>query len=165
MAPRMTREGRGALEARRPFGRFPLGFAPVLIVLGSLALASSGPYFPLVLLLLVLVLLLAPGIRGSVAAGGLAPRGALEARLTPEGKEKELLRALERLEEITAARAALETPLSIAEAEGMLATLASAGHVEVRARDGTLAYALRAADRREAGPKKIAADPDVGSLG
>ena len=164
----MKQAGRGAVWTRRPFGRFPLGLAPVLIALGFLALASSGPYFPLfplIPLLFVFVFFVAPGIRRFVARGGLDSHGPLEARLTPDRKEKELLRVLDRREEITAARAALETPLSIAEAERILTKLASGGHVEVRARDGTLVYALRAADRREAGPKKIRAGADVGLLG
>jgi predicted ArsR family transcriptional regulator len=77
-------------------------------------------------------------------------------RSDPDRREKELLRALERHEEITAARAAMETSLSIAQAEEMLAKLVSGGHVEVRARAGTLAYALHEADRRDAGPKELA---------
>lgn len=77
-----------------------------------------------------------------------------------DGGEKELLRALERNEEITAARAALETTLSVSEAEKMLAKLAGGGHVEVRARDGHLTYALRAADRRGVGPKELAGAED-----
>jgi DNA-binding IclR family transcriptional regulator len=57
-------------------------------------------------------------------------------------KEKELLEALVRHGEITAARAALETSLSVAEAEEMLSGLASNGHVRLSATDGRLAYAL-----------------------
>jgi hypothetical protein len=37
----------------------------------------------------------------------------------------------------------------------MLAKLASGGHVEVRAHDGTLTYGLRAADRRGGRPKEL----------
>jgi predicted ArsR family transcriptional regulator len=57
-------------------------------------------------------------------------------------KEKELLEALERHGEITAARAALETSLSVTEAEEMLSDLANNGHVRVSAREGRLSYAL-----------------------
>jgi hypothetical protein len=147
---------RGTVYARRPFGRFPLGFAPVIAILGFVALASSGPYFPLVPLFFVLAFFVAPRL------GRTEPRGSprfgrvQEARSGPDGREKELLRALERHEEITAARAAMETSLSIAQAEEMLAKLASGGHIEVRARAGTLTYALHAADRREAWPKELA---------
>jgi hypothetical protein len=151
--------GRGALYARRPFGRFPLGFAPVLVVLGFVALASSGsyfPFFPLVPLFFVFMFFVAPRLGRTVPRGSPRFGGVQEARSDPNGREKELLRALERHEEITAARAAMVTSLSIAQAEEMLAKLASGGHVEVRARAGTLAYALHAADRREAGPKELA---------
>ena len=151
--------GRGALYARRPFGRFPFGFAPVLVVLGFVALASSGsyfPFFPLVPLFFVLAFFVAPRLGRTLPRGSPRFGGVQEAQSDTDGREKELLRALERHEEITAARAAMETSLSIAQAEEMLAKLASGGHVEVRARAGTLAYALHAADRREAGPKELA---------
>ena len=151
--------GRGALYARRPFGRFPFGFAPVLVVLGFVALASSGsyfPFFPLVPLFFVLAFFVAPRLGRSVPRGSPRFGSVQEVRSDPDRREKELLRALERHEEITAARAAMETSLSIAQAEEMLAKLASGGHVEVRARAGTLAYALHAEDRREAGPKELA---------
>ena len=160
----MKPAGRWAVQVRRPLGRFPLGFAPVLIFLGFLMLASAGPYFPffpLVPLLFVLVFV-APAV-GRSAARGVGSRGAPEVRPARDGGEKELLRALERNEEITAARAALETTLSVSEAEKMLTKLAGGGHVEVRARDGHLTYALRAADRRGVGPKKLAGPRDLPS--
>jgi hypothetical protein len=61
-------------------------------------------------------------------------------------KEKELLEVLERYGEITATRAALETSLSVAEAEERLSELAKNGHVQVSAYRGTLAYAMWAED-------------------
>jgi hypothetical protein len=151
--------GRGPVYARRPFGRFPIGFIPILAILGFVALASSGPYFPffpLVPLFFVFMFFVAPSRR--VPRGKVRPSlgGVQEARSDTDEREKELLRALERYEEITAARAAMDTSLSIAQAEEMLAKLASGGHVEVRARAGTLAYAMHAADRRKAGPKELA---------
>ena len=147
---------RGAVYARRPFGRplrrLQIGFAPLLVVLGFVALASSGPYFsffPLVPLFFVFAFFVAPALGRSMVRGNVSQvLGAAEGRPASNGEEKELLRVLERYEEITAARAALETSLSVLEAEEMLAKLASGGHVEVRAHDGTLAYALRVADRR-----------------
>ncbi len=57
-------------------------------------------------------------------------------------KERELLRALRDHGELTPVRAATETSLSVAEADGMLKELAAAGHLEVRARSGGLFYAL-----------------------
>jgi hypothetical protein len=123
------------------------------------ALASSGPYFPffpLVPLFFVFMFFVAPRLGRTLPRGSPRFGGVQEAQSDTDGREKELLRALERHEEITAARAAMKTSLSIAQSEEMLAKLASGGHVEVRARAGTLAYALHAADRREAGPKELA---------
>jgi len=59
-----------------------------------------------------------------------------------EGKEKELLRALREWGELTPTRAAIETSLSVAEADRMLRDLAEGGHLEVRVRGGALFYAL-----------------------
>lgn len=79
---------------------------------------------------------------------GLLARGVSEASETrPEpspgaSPERELLEALRRNGEVTAARAAMETSLSVAAAEAMLGELARAGHLEVRARDGGVFYAL-----------------------
>lgn len=44
--------------------------------------------------------------------------------------------------ELTPARAAMETSLTVAEADGMLKELAEGGHLEVRVRGGGLFYAL-----------------------
>lgn len=57
-------------------------------------------------------------------------------------REKELLRALQDFGELTASQAALETSLSVAEAEQRLKELAEDGHLEVRGRGGGLFYAL-----------------------
>jgi hypothetical protein len=125
---------------------------------GFVALASSGsyfPFFPLVPLFFVLAFFVAPRLGRSVPRGSPRFGSVQEVRADPDRREKELLRALERHEEITAARAAMETSLSIAQAEEMLTKLASGGHVEVRARAGTLAYALHKADRRAGGPKEL----------
>lgn len=159
--------GRGVAYARRPWGRSPWGrsplwFAPILFFAGFLTLASAGsyfPFFPLVPLFFVLFFFAAPAL-GRSATRGLRPRGAPEARPVGDGGEKELLRALARNEEITAARAALETSLGVAEADAMLAKLAAGGHLEVRVREGHLTYALRAADRREVRPRKLASADD-----
>ena len=57
-------------------------------------------------------------------------------------KERELLGALREHGELTPARAAMETSLTVAEADGMLKELAEGGHLEVRVRGGGLFYAL-----------------------
>ena len=56
--------------------------------------------------------------------------------------ERQLLEAIERLGEITPTRAALETTLTVAEADRMLSDLACAGHLEVRVERGRLVYSF-----------------------
>jgi hypothetical protein len=57
-------------------------------------------------------------------------------------KEKELLEALVRRGKLTAVEAALESSLSVEEAERMLQALAVRGHLQVSVEDGRLVYAL-----------------------
>jgi hypothetical protein len=57
-------------------------------------------------------------------------------------KERELLEALRQEGELTPARAAMETSLTVAEADKMLKGLAEGGHLEVRVRGGGIFYAL-----------------------
>ena len=56
--------------------------------------------------------------------------------------EKELLLALGRCGKLTAVEAALESLLSVEEAERMLQELAAKGHLEVSIEHGRLLYAL-----------------------
>ena len=140
--------GRGRRTIRRslPAPLLPLGLL-LFLVLGTLAASPTVfPFFPV----LIVVLFFAIRRRlGQVATwyGGLLAVGMStddSPALPPNkiSKEKELLEALERHGEITVARAALETSLSVAEAEEMLSGLASNGHVRVSTTDGRLAYAL-----------------------
>lgn len=78
---------------------------------------------------------------------GLAEAGSEEVQA--ETKERELLRALREHGELTPARAAMETSLSVADADRMLVKLAEAGHLEVRVRGGGLYYAPWAAPSSE----------------
>jgi hypothetical protein len=121
---------------------FPVVGLAVGVMIFFFAVASFD-FFPFILFFWWLIpIFLVPAI--GLAAGGVA--GLVEARsrrpLDEERKEKELLEALARHGEITAARAALETSLSVSEADRMLSELAKDGHVEVRAREGRLGYAL-----------------------
>lgn len=59
-----------------------------------------------------------------------------------KGAERQLLEAIERYGEVTAARVALETSLTVFEADRMLGELAEKGHLEVSARDGKLLYSF-----------------------
>jgi len=73
---------------------------------------------------------------------GTRPRKRARDSAAEAAKEKELLKAIRRRGSIGAAGAALETSLSISEAEGILSELASEGHIEVRAEGGRLRYYL-----------------------
>ena len=62
---------------------------------------------------------------------------------TPVNREKELLSAIrDNGGSITPAEAAMETSLTIREADAMLSELASAGHVMVESRNNALFYSL-----------------------
>ncbi|MGB3681042.1 MAG: hypothetical protein WA990_01010 [Rubrobacteraceae bacterium] len=65
------------------------------------------------------------------------------------GRERELLGAIKNHGEITPVQAAMETSLTVAEADEMLGGLAEGGHLEVRVRGGGLFYALW--DREDTG--------------
>ncbi len=61
----------------------------------------------------------------------------------PDNKERELLSAIrDNGGSITPAEAAMETSLTVREADKMLSELAGAGHLAVESKDGTLFYAL-----------------------
>ena len=91
-----------------------------------------------------------------VFARGIA--GLVETRSEPpaaNARERELLEALQRRGELTPAQAAMETSLTVNEADKMLEDLAAKGHLEVRVRGGGLFYGLWETDseaaRREIG--------------
>jgi len=56
--------------------------------------------------------------------------------------ERQLLEAIERRGEITPIRAALETTLTVSEADKLLSELAYQGHLDVRVEEGKLIYSL-----------------------
>jgi len=67
-------------------------------------------------------------------------------------KERELLEALREHGELTPAQAAMETSLTVAEADRMLKELTEGGHLDVRVRGGGLFYSLwEREDGEEAG--------------
>jgi hypothetical protein len=128
---------------------FPVVGLAVGVMIFFFAVATFD-FFPFVLFFWWLIpFFLVPAI--GLAARGVADLGEARSRrpLDVERKEKELLEALARRGEITAAKAALETSLSVSEADRMLSELAKDGHVEVRAREGRLSYALWEHDRPE----------------
>jgi hypothetical protein len=72
-----------------------------------------------------------------------AMMGSVDQLATEEAaKEKELLEALWRRGELTAAGVALETSLTVEEAERLLSALAAKGHLEVTVERGKLLYSL-----------------------
>jgi len=79
---------------------------------------------------------------------GLSDGGGREA-IGTNSKERELLGALREHEEITPTQAAMETSLTVEEADGMLKDLAAKGHLDVRVRGGGLFYGLWPAEDAE----------------
>jgi hypothetical protein len=67
----------------------------------------------------------------------------------PNDKERELLKALRDRGELSPAQAAVETSLTVKEADVMLKELAEGGHLEVRVRGGGLSYSLWDYERDE----------------
>ena len=82
--------------------------------------------------------MLVSGITGLVSR---PPKKSVE-NASAETRERELLEALRDLGELTPAQAAMETSLSVSEADEKLKELADGGHLEVRVRGGGLFYAL-----------------------
>lgn len=76
----------------------------------------------------------ARGIAGMADSGGERSRA--------DDRERELLEALRSNGELTPAQAAMETSLTVSQADGMLGELAEGGHLRVRVRGGGLFYSL-----------------------
>ncbi len=85
--------------------------------------------------------LLLRGVAG-LAEGHKEPRG-------QSGKERELLGVLREHEEVSPTQAAMETSLTVEEADDMLKNLAAKGHLEVRVRGGGIFYGLWRAEGAE----------------
>ena len=143
----------GGRRTMVPYGRpFPPRFMMGLVIGGLFLLLVAGSafhFFPLLFLLIWIVPFLVAPAFVAVARGLSGVRARKGGTATEESKERELLEALARRGELSPALAALETSLSVAEANRMLSGLANSGHVEVRAREGRLGYALWERDRRE----------------
>ncbi len=75
--------------------------------------------------------------------------GRTELPSATSGGERELLEALRDRGELTPAEAAMDTSLSVAEADRMLKELAEGGHLNVRVRGGGLFYSLWERDEGE----------------
>ena len=81
-------------------------------------------------------------------AFGLLVRGIAGLSEGPDGpavanaRERELLEALQRRGEMTPTQAAMETSLTVNEADEMLEDLAAKGHLDVKVRGGGMFYGL-----------------------
>jgi uncharacterized membrane protein len=91
----------------------------------------------------------AAGLGFVIAAAALIGKGASDLRrqqravAPPVSKERELLSAIrDNGGSITPAEAAMETSLTVREADRMLSELAGGGHLAVESRDGALFYLL-----------------------
>jgi hypothetical protein len=120
-------------------------------VIFLLVAVSIFSHFPGILLGWMALFILLPmlGFSARRIAPLLERRASAPHVLSEDRKEKELLETLTSYGEITPTQAALESSLSVSEADRMLSELTKNGHLEVRAREGGLVYALWEHDRRE----------------
>jgi hypothetical protein len=105
----------------------------LLFMLGTFLMDLLSPLLPITVLVASIIL-----------AAFLALAGIRQVRHHPSnGVEKQLLMAIRDAEGgITPIEAALDTSLTVDEAEEILSRLADRGHLLVESRDGTLSYAL-----------------------
>lgn len=82
------------------------------------------------------------GAKNQRALMPIADYGKRENGREEKHPERQLLEAIERNGQITSARAALDTTLTVKEAERGLSLLAESGHIYVRIEDGRLVYYL-----------------------
>ena len=140
-------------EADRFFGLGPQDISSTARISAALAVLAPAALVAVLVLATVPQLFWLFFIFGWMVfpAFGLLVRGVVDlaeqrrSELGPgpaKSRERELLEALRRNGELTPARAAMETSLSVAEADGMLRELAEGGHLEVRIRGGGLYYGL-----------------------
>ena len=69
--------------------------------------------------------------------------------LPKNDRERELLEALRDRGELTSVQVAVQTSLSVREADEMLKELAEGGHLEIRVRGGSLSYSLWSHEKDE----------------
>lgn len=108
-------------------------------------LSEPGPMILLVEPFWVLICVLALLLSSYLIVNGV--RGLSDnrsQRSIPAGNsgERELLNALREHGELSSARAAMETSLTVAEADEIFKRLAEGGHLDVRVRGGGMFYAL-----------------------
>jgi hypothetical protein len=141
------------VEAMSPRAQVAAGLAVAIpVALGAVAVLTLIPQFFWLIFVFGWTIFPAFGLLVRGIAGLSEDGGGGKGRLggTASSGERELLLALAEHGEITPARAAMETSLSVSEADRMLRGLAEAGHLEVRVRGGGLFYALWGTDDQRA---------------
>lgn len=138
------------LEGMSRASRVGVGSAVISLVVASgllLAVFAPGAWWVVTIygwVIFPALGLVSGGIPGGASRSVSGRRGIVE----PESGERRLLEAMARSGGITPARAALETSLSVSEAEEILSGLASGGYVEVRVQDGGIFYSMWEGDER-----------------
>ena len=127
-----SRKRRGGENRGNPYLYFSLGvgfvIATILVIVTSGTAAAGLPF-------VIAAALFGMGLSGT--------RGQQRAVRPPISKERELLSAIRDNDgSITPAEAAMETSLTVSEADSMLSELAGGGHLAVESRDGALFYSL-----------------------
>lgn len=131
-----------------PKTRIALGIValmPALMIGAQASLSEPGPMILLVEPLRALICFVAVLLSSYLIVSGV--RGLSDTRsqrsipATNSG-ERELLNALREHGELSSARAAMETLLTVAEADEIFKRLAEGGHLDVRVRGGGMFYAL-----------------------
>lgn len=146
-----ARDRRKPETSRRSIVRVPLFLFGAGFVLGSVIslayydMVYVGGFSALLPLVMTVVLLCYIGWRLKRCPGRTGPK---------LGSEKQLLMAIRSAGGITPVEAALETSLTVDEAEEILTRFADRGHLVVQSRDGALLYALPGR-RPTPGPRTI----------
>lgn len=126
-----------------------------ILALGAVLVPAGGPVFLLIGVLLAIGATVAlvkdrdrlPNHRQATSLSAGEDRRSVPS--PPVSKERELLSALrDRGGSITPVEAAIETSLTVREADKMLSELAGEGHLAVGSRDGILFYSLPGQGRR-----------------
>ena len=142
-------------SAARTFGLFTLGFS-ITALLTFLFVSIDGPLAALAvglgppILTLIAIGAVVTLIRDMAGSFGLrqalsptADEDSRNAVIPTVGKERELLSALrDSGGGITPVEAAIETSLTVREADAMLSELAGAGHLALESKNGALFYSL-----------------------
>ena len=130
------------IEKMSPRAQVAAGLAVLIpVAVGTVLVLSLVPWLFWLIFIFGWMVFPAFGLLVRGIAGLSEDRGELLAA-PANSKERELLEALSEHGELTPARAAMETSLTVAEADKMLKKLAEGGHLDVRVRGGGLFYAL-----------------------